>query len=137
MDSRFSVETIIDGEGASLWYHADSKIVHHELRQFVSGPEFRAILDKGAEVFEKQSANKWLSDDRGNGPLHPDDAEWALKEWAPRVIAAGWKYWAVVMPHKVLGKMNMKGWIETYAAKGVTVQAFTDPDEALKWLQSQ
>lgn len=26
---------------------------------------------------------------------------------------------------------------ETYAAKGVTVQAFTDPDEAMQWLERQ
>jgi hypothetical protein len=128
---------IIDTEAVSLRYHARYKIVHHEIRRFVHGQEFREILEKGLEVFVQHVANKWLSDDRGNGPLKPADADWALHEWAPRVMRAGWKFWAVVMPEKVLGQMNMKRWIETYAAQGVTVKAFSDPGEAMAWLVCQ
>jgi hypothetical protein len=130
-------EILIDTPAVSLQYHPHTKIVHHELHQFVHGDTFRNVLEKGLEIFRKRGAKKWLSDDRGNGPLKPSDAEWALNDWAPRVMAAGWKAWAVVMPEKVLGQMNMKRWIETYAAQGVTVQAFTDPDEAMTWLETQ
>jgi hypothetical protein len=128
---------LIDTEAVSLRYHARTKIVHHELRRFVHGEEFRAVLEKGLELFKERGACKWLSDDRGNGALKPADADWALNDWAPRVMAAGWRFWAVVMPEKVIGQMNMKRWIETYAAQGVTVQAFSDPIEAMNWLKSQ
>jgi hypothetical protein len=130
-------QLLIETDSVSLRYYPSKKIVHHELRRFVHGPEFRNVLEKGLEAFKKHRAHKWLSDDRGNGPLKPADAEWALQDWAPRVMAAGWKFWAVVMPEKVLGQMNMRVWIDTYAEKGVTVQAFTDPDEALTWLERQ
>jgi len=127
---------LIDSPAVSLRYHPRSKIVHHEIRRFVHGDEFRAILERGLVVLKERAAYKWLSDDRGNGPLKPTDADWALNDWAPRVMKAGWKFWAVVMPEKVLGQMNMKRWIETYAAQGVTVQAFSDPHEALRWLEN-
>jgi hypothetical protein len=130
-------EILIETPAVVLRYHPRTKIVHHELRQFVHGETFRGVLEKGLEIFRKRGAKKWLSDDRGNGPLKPADGDWALNDWAPRVMAAGWKAWAVVMPEKVLGQMNMKRWIDTYAAQGVTVQAFTDPDEAMTWLESQ
>jgi hypothetical protein len=129
-----AVRVILDDEHVALRYHVRSKIVHHELRSFVHGEQFRNVLEKGLELFIKHRACRWLSDDRGNGPLKPADAEWALGDWAPRVMAAGWKYWAVVLPEKVLGQMNMKRWIKTYADLGIVARAFVDPDAALVWL---
>ena len=131
------VKVILDTEAVSLRYYTQKKIVHHELRRFVHGEQFREVLERGLEEFQKHRACKWLSDDRGNGPLTPADAEWARNEWAPRVMAAGWKYWAVVMPEKVVGQMNMRRWIETYAKDGVAAMAFTDPREAMAWLERQ
>jgi hypothetical protein len=128
---------LLDTDAARVYYYPSKKIVHHELLRFVHGDEFRQVLEKGLEAFRRHLAVKWLSDDRGNGPLKPADASWALNDWAPRVMAAGWKYWAVVLPEKVLGQMNMKRWIETYSAQGVTAQAFSDPDEAMHWLEAQ
>ena len=132
-----TVQVLIESDAVSLRYYPKTKIVHHELRQFVHGDQFRNVLEKGLEVFIQNRAHKWLSDDRGNGPLKPADAEWALGDWAPRVMAAGWKFWAVVLPEKVLGQMNMKRFIAMYAEKGVTAEAFTDPAEAMKWLVEQ
>jgi len=137
MPRRAGEIVVIDNEAVSLRYHPSSKIVHHELRRFVHGEEFRDVLERGLTLFRERGACKWLSDDRGNGPLKPADAEWALNDWAPRVMKAGWRFWAVVMPEKVLGQMNMKRWIETYAAQGVTVAAFSEPEEAMGWLVQQ
>ena len=131
------VVVILDNDAVSLRYYPGKKIVHHELKKFVHGETFRNVLEQGLALFKEYGAFKWLSDDRGNGALKPTDAEWALSDWAPRVMAAGWRYWAVVMPEKVIGQMNMRRWIETYAAQGVTAQAFTDPDEAFRWLDAQ
>lgn len=131
------VETIIDTEAVLLCYHSQQKIVHHEFRRFVYGDEFREVLDKGVEVFRTRGASKWLSDDRRNGPITPADGEWALNDWSPRVVAAGWKYWAVVLPEKVFGQTNMKRWIETYAKLGVTARTFGDAEEAKHWLEGQ
>jgi hypothetical protein len=128
---------LIDNDKVRLQYHPRTRIVHHELRQFVHGAEFREVLERGLETFRKYAAYKWLSDDRGNGPLKPADAKWALEDWAPRVMAAGWRFWAVVMPEKVIGQMNMRRWISTYAEQGVTVSAFTDPESAMTWLERE
>jgi hypothetical protein len=137
LEKSSQVETLIDDEAVGLWYHPTYQIVHHELRRFVHGQEFRQVLEKGLEAFQMHGACKWLSDDRGNGPLTPRDQEWALNNWAPRVMAAGWKYWSVVLPEKVLGQMNMRRWIETYEKQGVTAQAFSDPLRAMVWLRQQ
>ena len=134
---RQVVETVLETDAVLLRYYVAEKIVHHELRRFVHGAELRQVLLKGLELFKERGAYKWLSDDRGNGPLKPADEQWARTEWFPRVKAAGWKYWAVVLPEKVLGQMNMKRWIELYAAEGIEAQAFLDPDEALTWIRER
>jgi hypothetical protein len=126
--------TIVDTEYATLWYYPENKIVHHKFHKYIYGEEFRQILEKGLEIFKQHHAQKWLSDDRNNSALTPEDSEWGINNWSPRVVGAGWKYWAIVMPDKVVGQMNMQRFIEIYAKQGVTVQIFDDPDEALTWL---
>ena len=121
---------------ATLVYHATFKIVHHTLHKPVSGAPFREVLTRGVELFERYGANKWLSDDRGNGALHPDDGKWTMEVWSARTVAAGWKYWAIVMPTKMVAQLSMSSFIKNYSQAGITVQVFLNTDEALQWLQS-
>lgn len=127
--------TLIDNEYATLWYHPDTKIVHHKFHKPIKGQAFRDVLLQGVATFEQQGAQKWLSDDRANSALDEDDATWAMTEWSVRVVKAGWKFWAIVMPDVTVGKINMKRFISLYAYQGVKVQLFEDPNEALTWLQ--
>lgn len=128
--------TILANDCATLVYHVQHKIVHHTIHKPVLGAAFRDVLTRGVELLEQRGANKWLSDDRGNGALRPDDGKWAMEVWSKRAIAAGWKYWAIVMPDAGLGKANMRRFIREYADQGVTVQIFGSPEEALSWLKS-
>ncbi len=100
--------TILDNESASLWYYPESGIVHHYIKKYTFGQRFRDLLDLGYEQFVKYGAKKWLSDDHNNNALTPADEKWSRTDWFPRVRAAGWKYWAIVLPVKVLGQMNMQ-----------------------------
>ena len=128
--------TILDNEYATLLYHPETKIVHHQFHKPVSGQSFREVLEKGAEACEEHGAIKWISDDRANSAIPPEDGHWAENIWVPRVLAVGWKYWAIVMPAKIIGQMNMQRFIKTYGDQGVTVQIFSDLDEAMRWLEA-
>jgi hypothetical protein len=137
MDSREATRlTLLDGERSSLWYYPKKKIIHHQFRKFVYKEQFRSVLEKGLEAFKTHGACKWLSDDRGHSTLTKEDRLWAANVWTPQVIAAGWKYWAIVMPEKALGQLNMQHWIKVFAEKGVTVRTFMDPDQAMEWLEN-
>jgi hypothetical protein len=137
MTRHLPARIILETDAVSLRYYPGPKIVHHELRRFVHGKELREVLEKGLELLIAHHACKWLSDDRGNGPLTPEDADWAESEWGPRTLAAGWKFWAVVMPEKVTGQMNLRRKMALYENLGVIVQAFASPGEALSWLERQ
>jgi len=127
--------TVLDTDYATLWFYPETKVVRHEFHRFIYGPEFRNVLNTGLELFKKDGANKWLSDDRKNSALPTEDLTWAMEDWAPRVFDAGWKYWAIVMPDKVAGQLNMNRFMKRYIDNGLTIQVFSDADEALKWLE--
>jgi hypothetical protein len=131
-----STFTIMDSEAATLWFHPEAGIVHHRFKRPVRGDDFRWILEAGLELFIAHGANKWLSDDRANSALDPADAQWASREWAPKVVAAGWKYWAIVLPKDAAGTLDMQRYIEQETELGVDAQIFSDPVLALAWLES-
>jgi hypothetical protein len=129
-------QIIIDTEYVTLRFHPEKKIMHHTFHKFIYGEEFRNLMNKGYEVFKANGAQKWLSDDRANSALPTEDLMWGFEDWFPRVWAAGWKYWAIVMPDKIAGQLNMNRIAKRYIDQGLNVQVFSDPDEALKWLET-
>jgi hypothetical protein len=129
--------TVLETPSVTLWYHPDARIVHHEIRKFVTGKEFRDLLTAGSDQLKKNVARKWLSDDRGQWTLAKDDLTWSETTWAPQVARAGWKYWAIVRAEKVLAQVAMERLATKYSGLGVTARFFTDPREALTWLEQQ
>ena len=125
---------IIKNEYASLIYYPDLKIVHHTFHKPIKGKDFRNVLDTGAKTLEENQAFKWLSDDRGNSALPAEDTEWSMKDWFPRAVKAGWKYWGLVVPEDFMGKVNMNEFVESYFQQGLRIAVFTKPEDALKWL---
>ena len=128
---------VLDNDYATLWFHEDTKIVHHKVKKYIHGETLRQLLTKGYETLKQKNAKKWLSDDALNGPLLKEDEAWAKGEWFPKVVRAGWKSWAIVLPAQIIGQMNMKRFIDDYAKAGITVNVFSDPAKALAWLESQ
>jgi hypothetical protein len=130
--------TIIENEFVSLWYHEEVKIVHHQFHKFLYGEPFRACLTQGIELLKKYGAAKWLSDDLNNSAIPKEDSEWSSNVWRPSAIAAGWRYWALILPEKVVGQMSLKSIIrQFYQDSPVKVEFFSDPPSARKWLEAQ
>lgn len=130
-------QTVLNNDYATVYVYSDKKIVHHEIHKFIFGDKFQEMMLAGIDAFEKHRCTKWLSDDRKNSALRKVDTDWGAEVWEPRILKAGWKHWALVLPEKVIGQMNMKGLIERYSGLGVNVKAFTDPQEGMDWLEQQ
>ncbi|HEX2907285.1 MAG TPA: hypothetical protein VHO69_10525 [Phototrophicaceae bacterium] len=127
----------IDNEYATLRYYPDKKIIHHTFHKPISGPEFRQVLNRGIEIMRENEAHKWLSDDRGNMALPPDDTEWSKTDWFPRAREAGWKFWALVVPQDLFARINLKDFVDTYYRQGLRIMVFTEPASAMNWLERQ
>lgn len=92
------------------------------------------MLTTGVECLENNGVNKWLSDNTKVTVTTPETSEWIQNEWLPRAIRAGWKYYALVESESKLGKMHIQQFIDSFLEVGITVNLFSDPEEAKKWL---
>jgi hypothetical protein len=128
--------TLIDDEFVSLWYHAEDKVVHHKIKSFLGRGVFEKLLTSGAELLEKHGAEKWLSDDRSNIVITPEDMKWAAEVWHPRVRKAGFKYWAIVVPTMTVGALQLRSLQMKRRSQGLTVELFETVEEAMAWLKS-
>ncbi|NLA75742.1 MAG: hypothetical protein GX846_09795 [Deltaproteobacteria bacterium] len=128
---------LINDENMALWYDPVSKYVHHQIKKSLPKGAFEKLLSTGADHLEKYSMKKWLSDDSNVVAITKDDAEWGDKVWATRVIKAGFKYWAVVMPTSAMGSLQVNRFVREYREKGVTVEVFNSVDAARTWLDSK
>jgi hypothetical protein len=127
--------TVIHTEYATLLYHPDAKIVHHTFHKPISGQEFRNVLDSGTKMMQEYGATKWLSDDRKNSVLTPEDTQWSFTDWFPRTLQAGWKYWALVVPQDdIIARMNFKEFIDSCFEQGLRLMVCSNPQEAMEWL---
>jgi hypothetical protein len=129
--------TVVSNEFATLVFHPQSKIVHHTFHKTVGGEQFQNVLNHGIEMLSKHGAHKWLSDDRMNSALSDADTEWATTVWFQRAKAAGWTVWALVVPQGIMARLNLMDHINRYSEQGIRVMVFVDPDEAMRWLESQ
>ncbi|MBN8635638.1 MAG: hypothetical protein J0M07_09985 [Anaerolineae bacterium] len=132
-----TTHTLLENDYATLVYYPESGIVHHEFRKFIYGDALREILEVGLTAFQQYGASKWLSDDRKNSAVPQADLEWALEYWVMPMIQSGWKYWAVVLPDKAVGRAAMKRIVDALGEYGLNIEVFEDPDEAMNWLISQ
>lgn len=129
--------TIIDNAFVTLWYHPTEKIVHHQFhKKTVYGNYLREMLNRGAELLHEHNACKWLSDDRNHVILTPEDFIWGSKEWSPKVLGYGWKYWAIVKPTDEIGKMSIEQITYDYKMKGLIIEYFDDTEKAFEWLRN-
>jgi hypothetical protein len=127
---------VLDNPTVVVWVYPERKIVHKVMKAYCYGADYREALDKGLEALELHKGTKWLSDLRAGGPLPKDDEVWSQTVWMARALAVGWKHWSIVQPAKILGQLNVKRAIKTLSEMGINAQMFSDPDEAMRWLDA-
>jgi hypothetical protein len=128
--------TLVENEYITLEYLTDKKIIYHTIHKPIGSQALRAALNTGTEALKKYGACKWLSDDRKNGPLAREDAEWGFNDWNPRTIAAGWKYWANVVPTDVASAGTLTPTMNALYDMGLRMMVFDNLEEAMEWLDS-
>lgn len=131
-----TTQTLIETDYATLRYYPETGIVHSEFHKYVYGLQFRNFITAGLTVFQQNRLNKWLSDDRKTSTLPQADLDWAQEHWIVPMINSGWKYWAIVLPEKLVARQPILRAMEEFAKYGLQVGTFDDPASALAWLES-
>ncbi len=129
-------QTIVANDSITVEYLPDRGIIYHTVHKPISGQPLRDALNKGANFLREHHVTKWLSDDRKNGPLPQEDADWGFNDWNHRMINYGWKYWALVVPAELDAAGTMTPVIENLYQLGLRMMVFTDLKQAFEWLDS-
>jgi hypothetical protein len=127
----------IENEYLTLVCLPELGLIQHTMHRFVVSSALRAGLEKGLALLREHGATKWLSDDRANGALSAEDAAWLATDWEPRAVAAGWQYWAMILPEAVFGRMTIQRRLAAARNAGLVAATFDDVGAALEWLKSQ
>lgn len=128
-------QVIASNNAYDLFFHEEDKIIHHIFKEDLDGLSFREVLNKGHNILKQNGATKWLSDNRRQmSVLSDEDNAWANDVWFPKTQAAGWKYWAIVVPDSMANRADLVRYIDSFYNSGIKVQVFTQDDEAYKWL---
>jgi hypothetical protein len=135
-DNLMTTMTLLETDYATLRYYPETKIMHHTFHKFIYGTQLRNVMLKGLECFQQYGLTKWLSDDRKNSVLPQADFDWSLEEWLPPMLKAGWTHWAIILPEGAVGQQAMTRLIESYAERGLIIEVFSAPEEAMQWLES-
>jgi hypothetical protein len=61
----------------------------------------------------------------------------AEENWVPRVLKAGFKHWAIVVPSTAVAEMQMKALQAKRRKQGIAVEMFEAVEEAMAWLRSR
>ena len=69
--------------------------------------------------------------------MHFDDVRWSEEIWFPRMIAAGLRYIAFVVPRKVVAQMSVKLVMSGIDESEVRSAYFDDIKDARAWLCAQ
>ncbi len=128
---------ILDTEYITVEYLPDQKIIRQTVHKPIGDKLLKQALTAGSDALIKYGAQKWLSDDRKNGPVSREVVEWGLQGWAQRTIGAGWKYWADVVPETLAAAGTMLPVIDAFFQMGLQMMVFTDPEQAKQWLDSK
>ena len=126
---------IVDNEFITVRYLPDKRIIYHTVHKPIESKLFMEALTAGEEVMRKNGACKWLSDDRKIGPLAAEMVA-GRREWGAGLVAAGWKYWANIVPSETVAARTLVPVVDTLFELGLHMMVSTNLDEALQWLES-
>ena len=117
------------------------------LRQvgFLNGEEFKEVLNKGLELMiemkKEHGKSTWLVNLIEGDAQTNEDLEWVGTDWNMRVLTAGIRHVAFVLPDDgyTMAQMNAETYAETAQAEidGVqmTTRMFKDEASAKMWLR--
>src|SRR3954466_10475952 len=108
MNSVFDTIVVLDNDLISLWCYRNKQMIHQVAHRPVAGAPLRHALKKGTEALKANRSTLWLSDERCNTALTPDDMHYLPDVWFPETQKAGWEHWAIVLPERAADQLSFK-----------------------------
>lgn len=94
-------------------------------------------LNKVLELLKEKKASKLITDMTQVAPFGKEIQTWIVKDWVPRMIAAGLKTQAFVIPKSGVTRLIMNETAQRPPFPGLEVAFFDSQEAAKEWLLSR
>lgn len=107
---------------------------HIEWQGWANTEEFAAANDAIIVAMKQHGGSRALGDCRNMKVIKQSDQEWSNGDWMPRVLAAGLRRMALVIPKSGLALMNVQEIMSRVPGTKLDVAYFATIEEAREWL---
>ena len=119
---------------AVLTWDVASRAVCIEWEGWANPTELVELLEAGLGAVIERRSTRWLGDCRHMRAIQQSDQEWMVQSWFPRMLAAGLRRMAAVIPKSGLAKMNLEDVMLRVPGTKLDVAYFASVAEARTWL---
>jgi hypothetical protein len=127
MENYFEKDTFI------IRYDEENHLLIHEWKVSPTSQEFKEATNILIPAFEHFKTGKLVADVRRLGAVHPDDQQWILTDWTPRVRKAGFSHSAVIIPQDIFTQMSLEGMSDDLG--DLPSKNFDNMEAAINWLK--
>ena len=124
----------IPGVASVKWVEADQMTLV-QWEGWANSTEFTALLEAEVRALQENGGSCVLADCRLQRVLNPSEQQRANREWVPRVVEAGLKRFAVVLPLNELAAGHLRERLGEVPETAFEVAYFTSVEEAAMWLK--
>ena len=121
---------------AVMWWEPTTRAVWIEWQGWADPAEFAAALEAGLGSLTEHRASRWLADCREMKAIQESDQEWLDQSWFPRMIAAGLRRMAMVVPKSGLAMTNLQDIMSRVPDNRIDVAFFATVAEAEQWISA-
>ena len=119
---------------AIVKWDAACKAAHIEWQGWADPAEFAAANDALILALKQHGGSRALGDCRDMRVIKQSDQEWVSRDWIPRILAAGLRRMALVIPKSGLAMMNVQEIMSRVPGTKLDVAYFGTIEEARDWL---
>ena len=119
---------------AIVKWDAACKAAHIEWQGWADPAEFAAANDALILALKQHGGSRVLGDCRDMRVIKQSDQEWVSRDWIPRILAAGLRRIALVIPKSGLALMNVQEIMSRIPGTKLDVAYFATIAEARAWL---
>jgi len=121
----------------NVYWDEPIKAVCGEWLRYAEGDEYRDGLKAGVDLIAQKGSSRWLADTRNLGPITQEDQNWTTEYLIPKVVKAGMRSTAIVIPRRVIAKMGLNKILSKVGDNEFATSHFDKLEDARKWLGSQ
>lgn len=104
-------------------------------KSYAPSVAYRAILNLAVEWTQKYQLHSFLTDQRSRGPILHVDEQWVIREWVPRMVAAGLHRAAVVQSPDFFNAQAVERVVKNaLPIVPMPIKNFLTLEEAMAWM---